>query len=438
MKKWYATDMLGVPEQAVAEKCANDSQVTLALYWEWVRQIDNEYHDYFEIEMQSIPIILRMSNRGLKIDQHRRQQLIEIKTREVDYYRNLCDGLGFKPGSPQQVAFILMKRGTHLPMRRQKNQTTGKWGWKVTTDEDALEMLDDPVASWVLEYRKNKQLLSTFLLPYDGKDRIYTNFNFDAKVGRISSSNINLQNVPPAKTGKDAAGLDPIVAAGPRAMILPDTGCFTNADASQEHLRILSHRSGDEAMMYIYSQPTYLEDGSKNPEADIHTFLAKRAGISRKLAKTSNYTICYGADAKTLMGATKIKSVQQNEHLITLWSMTFPTAWKWLMEAQAYGVRTGWSMPTLFGRRIKLPPIEVDGIDGVKRKGANYPILGSDGEIMKRALIHCQDMPLALTVHDSMMFDGDVKDELLRRMDYLSHISEVYIPWDIQQTLTWE
>ncbi len=48
----------------------------------------------------------------------------------------------------------------------------------------------------------------------------------------------------------------------------------------------------------------------------------------------------------------------------------------------------------------------------MKRKAVNYPILGSDGEVIKRAIIMSADRglappTLAMTIHDSLVFDGD-------------------------------
>jgi len=100
---------------------------------------------------------------------------------------------------------------------------------------------------------------------------------------------------------------------------------------------------------------------------------------------------------------------------------------------QEEGWRTGWAEPTLFGRRIKLPD---ESEDSVKRKAVNYPILGSDGEIMKRALIICKkyNLPLAVTVHDSITCDGDIEFPV----EELENIAPVHIPFEVKKTLRWE
>ena len=75
----------------------------------------------------------------------------------------------------------------------------------------------------------------------------------------------------------------------------------------------------------------------------------------------------------------------------------------------------------------------------MRRKAVNYPILGSDGEIMKRAIILCSRKGLhppimAASVHDSLTFDGDVK----LPVEELEMIQGFRIPFEVKQTLRWE
>ncbi|KKM13967.1 hypothetical protein LCGC14_1710830, partial [marine sediment metagenome] len=68
-----------------------------------------------------------------------------------------------------------------------------------------------------------------------------------------------------------------------------------------------------------------------------------------------------------------------------------------------------------------------------------YPILGSDGEVMKRAIILCNRKGLgppvmAASVHDSLTFDGDVE----LPVEELENIPGFTIPFEVKQTLRWE
>jgi hypothetical protein len=75
----------------------------------------------------------------------------------------------------------------------------------------------------------------------------------------------------------------------------------------------------------------------------------------------------------------------------------------------------------------------------MERKAVNYPILGSDGEIIKRAFLICCREGLgppimAITAHDSIDFDGDVKVPV----EELEMIPGFRIPVEVKQTITWE
>ena len=126
--------------------------------------------------------------------------------------------------------------------------------------------------------------------------------------------------------------------------------------------------------------------------------------------------------------------------LIDRWGRAFPDAFYWLTSASDYGLREGWSLPTLFGRRIKIPveSTQWGGIDeaAMRRKGANYPILGSDGEVIKRALIICDKakLPLAIEVHDSIVLDGDCEFPIAQ----LENITPFRVPFVVSKSSRWE
>lgn len=391
--------MLDLNWEDVAGKCANDAQVALALYYHYLPDIDPEY---FAIEMAAIPILIEMSLRGIKIDQEGRAEIEAKYTKDVEYYRGLCNAENFNPNSPQQVGYILAKRGNFLPMTKSKKQL------KASVEE--LEFLDDPMASIVLSFRHANTFLTRYIIPLRGEDRIYTEYNLDAVVGRISSSNRNLQNIPPEA----------------RFIFMPDSDAFTTGDFSQEHLRIIAYMSQDRQMLRVF------EEGEMG--GDIHMFTAKEMNISRRVARNVNYAIPYGATPKALSFTTKIRDVRKCSNYLDRWFKTFPEAAEWIKGVQADGVREGWAAPTLFNRRIRIPDDE--DLESQKRKAVNYPVLGSDGEVIKRALIVCKrkNLPLVVCVHDSITCDGDIEFPI----DELENISAVHLPFEVKQTYRWE
>ena len=396
--------MLDVDTDTVALKCMNDCCVTLALYNKYYDKINPEYLD---VEMKAIPILIDMSLVGLKVNQEDRAREEIIIRKDVEYYKQVCTEEDFNPGSPQQVGYILAKRGNFLPFTKGSRGKTRK---ALRTDESTLEFLDDPLAMAVLSYRKAQKLLGTYIMPLADEDRIYTEYNLDAVVGRISSSKRNLQNIPQNK----------------RYIFMPDSGCYTTGDFSQEHLRILMHMSGDREMQRVFYEGA--EDG------DIHIKTAKGLNVSRKLAKTINYAIPYGATAKTISAQAKIRDIRRCSKFIDDWFRTYPDAAEWIRGAQSYGLSHGVALPTLFGREIGLQMDEYE--EDIKRKAVNYPILGSDGEVMKRALIicHSHDLPMVVTMHDSITCDGDVEFPI----EELESITPFNCPFVVNKTERWD
>jgi DNA polymerase I-like protein with 3'-5' exonuclease and polymerase domains len=411
LKKYGVKDNIQLMEKApmaLAEHCQADVRATYALYLKWKDEINEKYGEYFNIEMQALPIILDVSMKGLLIDETELERLTDRYEMEVDALTKHVQSFGIeKPGSPYQVAYKLSERGNFLPQN---------WKTKsLITDKSALEFLDDPLAEAVLTWRKKSKFSSTYLRPLLGENRFFTEYYFDTGVGRLNSRNRNIQNWP-----EDA-----------RYVILPNRGIFTTGDYSREHLYILANKSQDRDLLKVLYDP----DPRKT---DLHQYTADRMSVPRSLAKTLNFAVVYGATAKTVSEQAKIRDIDRCQKLIDSWFKVYRGAYDWIQQVQEEGVRSGWAVPTLFGRRIKLPD---ESLDGKKRKAVNYPILGSDGEVFKRAVVLSNKRGLgpeymAIFVHDSITWDGDVKRQI--PVEELEHIPGFRIPFDIKQTFRWE
>ena len=407
--------MLGVPHDEVAAKCANDAMVTLALY----HHLEPQLHsldlspDYLETERKVVPILVDMSLRGLKVDQDAR--LLMEKRMEADraYYKGICEEYDFNPASGKQAGYILAKRGNFLPF------TNGKKQYR--TDEDTLELLDDPLATVILGFKRANSILTKYLYPLRDQERIYTSYGVDTEVGRTKSSDFNMQNIPSTKS---RVGIDV------RHILVPDSETFTTLDYSQLHLRFLMFQSGDKEMERVYYEG---KDGG-----DIHVSTMNKIHKPRPIANIMNYLVAYGGDAYTLAKELKTRDLRWCSRLIDEWFAAYPDAAEWIRAARHYAVAHGKALPTLFGRQITVPQ-EYNkygklNTEAMERKGANFPILGSDGEVIKRALIICRNMPLAVQVHDSITVDGDCEFPISE----LESFAPVRLPVEITKSETWE
>lgn len=419
LARLHAKTMLDAPPEEVANKCQKDARAAYALYNRYKPQIDSQYADYFKVEMEVIPILIDLSMRGIAIDQTARTDMEAKLEDEVAFYRKIINEAGIEnPGSPQQVGYVLGKRGNFLPLTRSKRQ--------LSTDEAHLQFLDDSLASSILEFRGKSKLLNTYIKPMAGMDRFYTEYYLDTVVGRLNSRNRNIQNIPARSENSP----------GCRHILLPDNGCFTSGDYSREHLYILAQMSGDRDMLNILYNPD-------REKSDIHQHTADKMRVPRSLAKTLNFAVAYGATAKTISEESKIRDVNFCGKLLDDWFRTYRGVADWVTTVQRSSLKSNWSEPTLFGRRIAIPD-EYNKwgalyAEGMKRKAVNYPVLGSDGEVIKRAILICNSKGLgppvmAITVHDSIDLDGDCQFPI----DELENIAGFRLPFEVKQTLRWE
>lgn len=425
LDEYGAKTMLEIPQETVAAHCANDAMVTLALYHHFEPQVKalNLSPDYLDVERQVIPVLVDMSLRGLAIDQDARAVMEKRMEEDRDYYASLMKEAGIeKPGSGQQQGYILAKQGNFLPFTKSRKQ--------LKTDEETLELLDDPLAAVILGYKRATSILTKYLYPMAKMERMYTEYGVDTEVGRTKSSNFNMQNIP-ASSSK--VGIDV------RHICIPDSGTFTNGDFSQLHLRFLMHMSGDVEMKRVYYDG---KDGG-----DIHNSTAKKIDKPRPIAKAVNYIIPYGDDPAVLAKKLKTKNIRWCSDLIDGWFDAYPDAAEWLRAARKYAINHNKALPTLFGREIAIPdeyyinratkqPTDKLNVKAMGNKGCNYPIIGSDGEIMKRALIICSNhkLPLAVQVHDSMTCDGDI----IFPIEAMESLSPVPTPFEVDKSERWK
>lgn len=295
--------MLEMPKEVVAKKCMQDTLATFKLF-----QVLEPITDftYMKVEMEIIPILIEMSWRGILIDQGKRLEIEAKLAEEVDWLTGICtEEWGMNPRSSQQVGYVLAKRGAYrvfnkLPFTHAKGRPrTGDT--HLSTSKETLEKMDDPVAQLVLTARSKSSFLNSYIIPWGRETRAYTRFHLDAVTGRPSSTERNMQNIPPGNT---------------RGVLIPDTGVFTDADFSQVELRVLAYLSGDREMQYIFSLPKYNPDGSINLDADIHQQTAVALNIIRKIAKNVNFCLPMSTKALTSDGWKTYNQISEDDFIL--------------------------------------------------------------------------------------------------------------------------
>lgn len=328
-----------------------------------------------------------------------------IKALESEIYSLV--GYEFNLNSPKQLGAALFEK---LGLPAKKKTKSG-----YSTGAEVLEGLknEHPAVSLLLNYRQLAKLKSTYAdglqdcIAEDG--RIHSTFNqTEARTGRISSLEPNLQNIP-VRTAEGRRLREYFNA--PAGRVLCD------ADYSQIELRVLASMSGDTNMINAFGSGT-----------DIHTVTASQVfGLPQEMitpelrsrAKAVNFGIVYGIGAFSLskdIGVTRAEA----DRYIKSYLAAYPDVAAYMEKAIEDAKKNGY-VTTLYGRRRYIP--ELLNSNGNmrafgERVARNAPIQGTAADIIKIAMIKVSrslkdEFPTArliLQVHDELIVECDERD----------------------------
>lgn len=363
-----------------------------------------------EIEQPVAEVLASMELAGVDIDTDGLQAFgtelqAELEKQLAEVYRTV--GYEFNLNSPKQLSEALFDK-MGLPHGKKT-----KSGW--STDAETLENLRQysPVIDTILLYRTYQKLNSTYvegLLKEVGTDgRIHSTFNqTEARTGRLSSGEPNLQNIP-VRT-ELGSRLRAFFTAAPGQLL-------ADADYSQIELRILADISEDEAMQQAF------RDG-----LDIHKATAAKVnGLPlemvtpkmRSAAKAVNFGIVYGIGAFSLSKDIGV-SVKEADAFIKTYLNNFPGVRTYMEKTVEFGKEHGY-VATLYGRRRPLPELASSNhnIHALgQRIAMNTPIQGTAADIMKIAMVNVYrrlqkenlQARLVLQVHDELIVETPVQE----------------------------
>lgn len=427
--------MLDVEYEKTAWKCISDCLATYRLFelmrleeWSsgnltWTDWIGHSYDvtakaiDCYQIDLALIPLLRRMSKRGIKLRPDRIDYWYKRLSEEMFRYEDYFNSIGIQPGSNQQVGMALAKRGNWMPLTKSRRQ--------LQVNEDMLLSLGDPVGLMVLAWRKRRTLRNTFIVPWRGSERAYTHYRLDLATGRLASSNKNVQNIP----GANYQGLKPQGDYNIRDIFEADSGVWTWLDLDQAEMRAFAYLTQDPVMLNAYKEGLNLHEitearlwpGKTKANADYYT-----------LAKTANFAIIFMISAVNLSRQT-LRPVQESQRMISDWFQLYSVAKdridEWCKEI------TPWS-ETLFGRRCRLPIDQVGVTEThITKCRVSYRVQGTVADIIKRImlLVDSLGIPFPLQVHDELVCDGDYEFP-----EILSHIHpELTIPFELHKGSVW-
>ncbi len=407
--------MLNCDSEKLAKYASNDARVTWLLYKHFdalFRESEKKLQNlFFDIEMPIVKILVEIEQTGISLDsKYLKKYGEELKQKlsklEKSIYREI--GHEFNINSPKQVGEVLFNE---LNLPGAKHTKTGAW----QTNERILLNLRSsvPVVDYLLQYRELSKLNSTYIdtliAQIDEKsNRVHTNYNQAiTSTGRLSSSNPNLQNIPVAT--EEGIKI--------RQAFVPAKGYkFISFDFSQQELRLLAHMSGEPALLGAYKQ-----------NEDVHALTASKifevplekvTRAQRATGKTLNFSLIYGISAFGLSDRLKIPREQAQEFIDNFF-LFYPKVKEYFDQLLENARVTG-KVETMFGRYRDTSGLNNSNFairSATEREVINFPIQGSAADMMKIAMINCQeyvkkskeciqlDLRMILQVHDELIFE---------------------------------
>jgi DNA polymerase I-like protein with 3'-5' exonuclease and polymerase domains len=328
-----------------------------------------------------------------------------------------------------------------------------------STESDVLEEASKiyPKLVDLIEYKKLQKSLSfpygDWINPVTG--RLHPSYNqLGAGTSRLSCNEPNLQQVPKITLKIPQKLIDPekhkifynkkeSEKSGKDTYTISYRSCFSteagnrmiNCDFSGQELCIVASMSEDKLMCHILSQPELKPDGSKNPEADLHSIAANgmfpevavadiangatdSKGVKyRDYGKILNFSTIYG---KTAEGYAKDWGIDTKEakKILKGYFTKFPGLAFWLENVSEIGEKTRLSMfPEGFpeARYRFLNDNGKSDAGAISRASKNSPVQGTGAIMVKQSLVQIKDkfknkpLKFILTVHDEIGFEAPVE-----------------------------
>jgi DNA polymerase I-like protein with 3'-5' exonuclease and polymerase domains len=327
-----------------------------------------------ELERRCLPAIYAAECRGVPIDMAAAAELrdrTEITVGDLRARLFELAGHPFNPDAARQIEKAFIERGADLS-RVPRTEKASLPQFTAHT----LTLVDDELASVLLEYRAEKKLYDYVLALWrcTHGDRMFGTFHLaGTQTGRMSSGRPNLQNIP-----KSDLRVRYTICAGPEKVLV-------GADLDSVELRVLAAYARGGALERAFA------DG-----VDLHEQTASAVGVDRDQGKMLNYAILYGAGRTriaTELGCSEADAMA----VLDRWYRQYPEVGR-LKQRLGRRVRERGYLMTVSGRRHFIEP---------KREFTelNRLVSGTCADMFKAAIIelHRARVPAILYVHDEIV-----------------------------------
>ena len=434
-----------LPAMYVGEYAEQDAALTLELWHHFkIKLRQDEVESIFSLETEVFPVLMNMTQRGIRFDRTKAEQLIDrLQKREKAIYQELKSacGSGVDIWAAQSIAVAFDKLGVAYG-KTEKGLPSFTKGF--------LETCEHPVAKLIVEARETNKTHSTFLQPYldfsAKTGRIHPHVNQmrnedgGTVTGRLSMANPNLQQVP---ARHEIIG--PLV----RSLFLPEEGeLWASNDFSSQEPRLLVHYAH---LLDLPGANRMVDAYNNDPNTDFHQMVADMAGIKRKAAKTIGLGLMYGMGKGKLGGELDLSAEEASE-LINTFHTKVPFL-KGTVNAVMKRIEhpaSGGSIRTLLGRKCRFPlwePVEwgvnkalpreqavIEYGQRIKRagtyKGLNRLIQGSAADQTKAAMVALAKAGFdpILQVHDELALSVTSREQAQAAAEIMANAVRLEVP----------
>lgn len=355
--------------------------------WQMPQIQEQQLDVVHDIESRLLPVLVRMSCKGIKIDEARLAELLEhVDVTIAQHLKQFPKD--FNVRSPADVKKWMEDHGaTDWPLTEKKAQPS--------FPEQFL--LKHECGRQIVDVRKLSTLRNTFLVPMRDhhifRGRVHTTFHqlrgdeFGVVTGRLSSTDPNMQAV--SKRDKKMGRLH-------RSIFVADAGhTWCSADYVQ----------CEPVLLAVYSRCKVLVDGyTSDPPLDAHQAVANATGLDRQTGKRVNQTLITGGGKNALMHRY---GMTEEEALTTMrdYFAKMPEI-KTLQKNSTRTMRHRGYVISLLGRRARLRRPDLD------YQAMNRLLQCGNADIIKLKMVQIDDYlksegrPLDnnLNIHDDLSF----------------------------------
>lgn len=363
-----------------------DCILTCALADKYFPQVETEFQDVYDLEIQVAQICNGMERRGVAIDLKYCEKMYEEIINFTSGVEVYCqETWGVRPSESQKVAEVLRKEGVDLTQLTE----SGKWAMDKTT----LGEIRHPLAELVMQHRQKTKVGSTYFenfLKMHHNGRLHCSIRtMAARTGRSSITDPALQTIPRGTVVRDA-------------FLADDGSGMYSVDYSGIEARLFAHFANEEGLIKVFHEGF-----------DPHTYTAQQvfnvetpSKAQRQVAKNATFCMLYGGGPEKMAWTAGI-TVEEAETFLIAYKKRFPGVPIFMKTVEATA-KHRWKTEGRGYVKTPMGRLQV-GDSGKEYVLVNALIQGSAADVLKKAMVDLDNAGfgenMIIPVHDELLFN---------------------------------